>query len=181
MLSTRSAKTVLLVGADNYLGSKRRELEGITLLGDGSSAVIIKSVCDTNRLIAISTFNEGSFYKGYYCDTPEKERFNLLYFLATTRIIQKTLHEAKLTMDDISVIIPHNINVSSWSRILKILKCDEKKFFSDNISQTGHVFGSDLVVNLTDAVSKGRIAKGEYALLVTAGLGAAWGCAIIQH
>jgi 3-oxoacyl-[acyl-carrier-protein] synthase III len=38
-----------------------------------------------------------------------------------------------------------------------------------------------MVINLRDAVSSGRLRKGEHALLMTAGLGASWGCAIVRH
>jgi 3-oxoacyl-[acyl-carrier-protein] synthase-3 len=136
---------------------------------------------ERNRVVALSSYTDGSLYKGVHCSPEEFERFNLIYFLSTTRTIQRTLKKAGLTLDDISLIIPHNINLSSWARILSILKCDERKFFGENIQRHGHVFGTDLVMNLSDAIAAGRLREGEYALLVTAGMGANWGCAIICH
>jgi 3-oxoacyl-[acyl-carrier-protein] synthase III len=181
MIRAGSARQVLLVGTDCFFGSSIREIEGITLQGEAGSAVLMTGGGERNRLVALSSHTDGSLYKGVHCSPGEFERFNLIYFLSTTRTIQRTLKKARLTLDDISLIIPHNINLSSWARILSILKCDERKFFGDNIQRHGHVFGTDLVMNLSDAIAAGRLHEGEYALLVTAGMGANWGCAVIRH
>lgn len=181
MIRSGSAAKILLLGVDCFFGSAMREIEGITLQGEGSSAVLMTADCPRNRIVALSSYTDGSLYKGVHCSKDEFEKFNLIYFLSTTRTIQRTLKLARLTLEDISLIVPHNINLSSWARILSLLKCDERKFFGENIQRHGHVFGTDLVMNLSDAIEAGRIREGEYALLVTAGMGANWGCAIIQH
>ena len=181
MLRAGSARNVLLLGTDCFFGSLIREIDGITLQGEAGSAVLMTGGGERNRIVALSSYTDGSLYKGVHCSPEEYERFNLIYFLSTTRIIQRTLKKAGLTLEDISVIIPHNINLSSWARILSILKCDERKLYADNIQRHGHVFGTDLVMNLSDAVASGRLREGEYALLVTAGMGANWGCAVIRH
>lgn len=181
MINAGSAHVVLLIGADCCFGSYQREIEGITLQGEGASATILTKNSETNRLLALLTFTEGSLYKGVCGSQDDYAKFNLIYFLTITRIIQKTLKLANLTLSDISLILPHNINVAGWKHILQILRFDESKFFGENINRHGHLFGSDLIVNLSDASEAGRIKKGEYALMVTAGMGATWGCAIVQH
>jgi len=181
MIRTSSVKTILLVGADCFFGSAKRTIDRITIQGEGSSAMIVKAGWMTNRLVSITTYVDGSFYRTSQCSQEDLERFDLVYFLATVRTIQRTLKKASLALDDISLIIPHNINVSSWDRVLKMLKCDRSKLFAENIPRRGHIFGSDMVINLRDAISSGRLRRDEYALLMTAGLGASWGCAIVRH
>jgi 3-oxoacyl-[acyl-carrier-protein] synthase III len=181
MINAGSARVVLLIGTDCYFGSYQREIAGITLQGEGASAIILNKNCEANRLLALLTYTEGSLYKGVCGSEEDYVKFDLIYFLTITRVIHKTLKLANLTLDDISLILPHNINVAGWKRILQLLKFDEKKFFGENIVRHGHLFGSDLIVNLSDAVEAGRIKKGEYGLLVTAGMGATWGCAVVQH
>ena len=183
MILAGSAESVMVVGADSLIGARRRELEGITLMGDGGSAMIVKKNCATNRLVQIASHDEGSFYRyrGATGQDAEGERYTLLYFIVISRIVQKVLKNAKLKLSDISVIIPHNINLSSWEVVLKTLGCDEQKLFSKNICRHGHAFGSDVVVNMVDAIREGRLREGEYALLLTAGLGACWGSIIIQR
>jgi 3-oxoacyl-[acyl-carrier-protein] synthase III len=181
MIRTGAARIVMLVGADCFFGSTRRAIDRITIQGEGSSALLVKGGCTDNRLVGLTTYVDGSFYRTSRCSRDDLERFDLVYFLATVRTIQRTLRKADLTLDEIALIIPHNINLSSWERVMTMLKCDRSRLFAENIPRYGHIFGSDLAINLRDAISSGRLRRGEYALLVTAGLGASWGCAIVQH
>jgi 3-oxoacyl-[acyl-carrier-protein] synthase III len=181
MIRSGNANVVLLVGTDTFLGSYKREIEGITLQGEGGSAFLLSRNSNSNRLIALSTRTEGSLYKGTCCNEEEHAKFKFIYFLSMTRVIQHTLQLANLTLEDIRLIIPHNINAAGWDQILHLLKCPREKLFGQNIHRLGHMFGADLVVNLSNAIESGAIRKGEYALLATAGMGANWGCAVIQH
>jgi 3-oxoacyl-[acyl-carrier-protein] synthase-3 len=104
-----------------------------------------------------------------------------VYYLASYRLIRSTLAKASLTMDDIRLIIPHNINKPSWRKILAALRCSESKLFAENIGRCGHVCSADLMINLSDAIEAGRLQKGDYFMLFTVGLGAVWACAILQH
>lgn len=63
--------------------------------------------------------------------------------------------------------------------ILPHIHCDDGKFFEKNIARHGHVSGSDLIINLTDIRSESGLKRGDCALLVSAGLGAAWGAAVL--
>jgi len=180
MILAGSAETVMLVGADADVGATR-EIPGTTLLGEGGSAIIVRANCTENKIVGTMTQTDASLYKGYCSTEEEFARFNMIYVLATSRIMRRALKEMGLALDQIRLIIPHNINISSWNRILAMLKCDSKILFADNIASNGHIFGSDLVINFVDAVSAGRLERGDRALLVTAGLGACWGCAVIEH
>jgi len=181
MLLAGSAHNILLVGCDFFAGSLQREIHGISLQGEGASCAIVKNHCQTNRLIAISTYIDGSLYKGTAAAEDELDKFDLIYYLACYRLIRSTLAKASLVMDDIRLIIPHNINRPSWRKILSALKCSEDKLFADNIERCGHVCSADLMINLSDAIEMGRLQKGDYFMLFTVGLGAVWACAILQH
>lgn len=180
MIRAGSANVVLLVGTDTFLGSYLREIDGITLQGEGGSAFLLRKNHPSNRLVALATRTDGSLYKGTCVSRDEYARFDLVYFLSMTRVIQQTLAAAKLTLDDIRLIIPHNVNRAGWERIVRQLKCPASKLFGRNIPRLGHMFGVDLIVNLADALETGAIGTGDRALLATAGMGANWGCAIIE-
>src|SRR5262249_37645400 len=51
MILAGTAETVLLVGADSLMSSRKRQVGGITLMGDGGSAALVRKDCDTNRLL----------------------------------------------------------------------------------------------------------------------------------
>jgi 3-oxoacyl-[acyl-carrier-protein] synthase III len=110
----------------------------------------------------------------------ENDRFQLVYYLRLHRLIQHSLRELGLTLDDIRLIVPHNINRSSWDKVLERLRCSPEKLFAANIERVGHVCSADLVVNLADVAAPGSLNPGDLVLLVTVGLGAGWGCAILR-
>jgi 3-oxoacyl-[acyl-carrier-protein] synthase III len=181
MIRSGSAETVLIVGADSLTDSHKRQIHGITIQGDGGSAVIVQRDCTTNRIVEILSRDEGSFYKIANTTSEEEERYNWFFYMGTVRLVNKIIQRGSLSLEEISLIIPHNINTSSWARIANLLKVDQAKIYKDNIPLHGHVFGSDIVINLADAIRQGRIRRGEYALLLSAGLGASWGGLIVQH
>ena len=181
LIASGAARTALLIGVDSFAGSLKREIDDITLQGEGATAALVRKDCRTNRVLALSNTVEGSLFRGISCTAEENERFNLLYFLTSRRIIRSTLNSLSLTLDDIRLIIPHNINYSSWFRLLDQLKCPRDKFYGDNIGRYGHICGSDLMINLTDITTQERLKRGDYAMLLVVGLGASWACAIIEH
>jgi 3-oxoacyl-[acyl-carrier-protein] synthase-3 len=181
MIRSGSAETVLLVAADSLVEPRAREINRVSLMSDAGSAIIIQTECQENRLIAISNVTQGAFYRFRSWSRRDYENYDLTYFITTVRLVERTLREANLSLDEISLLVPHNINSSSWVRLLKMLKMDESKFFGRNIQSHSHATNSDIVINLTDIIVENRIQKGQYLLLLTAGLGANWGCAVIQH
>jgi 3-oxoacyl-[acyl-carrier-protein] synthase-3 len=181
MIVAGSAKNVVLVGIDAFLGSLNREIPGVTIQGEGASAALVQAGCESNRILSVTTHVDGSFYKGITATEREWEKFNLSYYITGTRLIKQALRKLSLSLEDIALIIPHNTNLSSCEKIRSILSFSEEKIFTDNIRQCGHVCSSDLIINLTDAVRAGKLRKGSFFLMFTVGLGAAWSCAIMQH
>jgi 3-oxoacyl-[acyl-carrier-protein] synthase-3 len=117
----------------------------------------------------------GSFYRRV-AGSGENDRFQLVYYLRLHRLIQHSLRQLGLTLDDIRLIVPHNINRSSWDNELERLRCSPEKLFAANIERVGHVCSAGLV----DMATRGLLNPGDLVLLVTVGLGAGWGCAILR-
>ena len=180
MILAGSAETVLILGADGLQDSQQRVLDGITLVGDGASAIIMRKDCATNRLVEISSFDEGYFHCVEDWTKEDRDNFDLVYVIATVRLVHRTLRRANLSLSEIALLVPHNVNYSSWDRILALLDFNTERFFGENIALNGHAYGTDIIVNLADAIEAKRIQPGEYAMLMSAGIGTL-GCTIIQH
>ena len=177
MIWTKTAKKVLVVGTDSFLGSQQaRVIEDTTLLGEGASAVIVEASEGRTELTELCNFVSGAGYKVRNVDNT----FQLSYFLGCIRVIREVLKRSSLSLDDIAMLVPHNINSSSWKNILPHIGCDPSKLFSKNIARRGHVCGSDLIINLTDVLEEGSVQQGDSTLLMTAGLGSGWGSAIVK-
>ena len=181
MIYSGSAETVMVVCADSYQESKGREIKLITMLSDGGGAIILKKGCERNRLLAIINQVQGSFHNFLNWEKEDYKRYDIVYFLEMTRVIHRALQSAGLTINDLNLLLPHNTNESSWTRVLTLLNLSENRFFGDNIKLHSHSGGADIIINLIDATKAGRLQPGEYALLTAAGLGACWGCVLIQH
>jgi 3-oxoacyl-[acyl-carrier-protein] synthase-3 len=181
MLAAGSAANVLLVGADYFGGSLVRELSDISLQGEAASAALMVRHAARNRIVALSNYADGSFYQGAAAGPERFRAFDNVYFLILCRLIRRTLDKCKLTLQDISLIIPHNVNCSSWIRIAAMLKIPETKVFMKNVAKCGHLCSSDWIANLTEAAADHALEPGDLILLVTVGLGAGWGCMVIRH
>jgi 3-oxoacyl-[acyl-carrier-protein] synthase-3 len=181
MILSGSANTAMVVCADSLQESKGREIKQIGLMSDGGGALLLKKGWERNRLLAIVNYAQGSFYNYLDWQKADYQRYDMVYYLATARTILRTLRISGLTIDDLNLLVPHNTNMSSWIRVLRMLNLDEKRFFGDNIWRHSHSCGADIIINLMDAIKAERLNPGDYALLASAGLGACWGCALIQH
>ena len=86
-----------------------------------------------------------------------------------------------LTLDEVDLVIPHNVNMLSWRQSIKELGITPDKVFLDNIARYSHTFASDVFVNYTTLREAGRLVDGAHYLLVSVGLGATFGAMVITH
>jgi 3-oxoacyl-[acyl-carrier-protein] synthase-3 len=93
--------------------------------------------------------------------------------------VTSLLRKHDLTIDDISLMIPHQANI----RILKNLKerlglPDEKVFI--NLSQYGNTSAASIPIALDEAHRLGRLVRGDIVLLCTFGGGLTWGSLLMR-
>ncbi|MEV7340278.1 ketoacyl-ACP synthase III family protein [Streptomyces sp. NPDC093544] len=141
----------------------------ITLDGDG----------DVVRSFATRTLGE---YAQWLELTPEQNAvFGEQYGSRIAEVIHQALVEASLTLDDVDLVIPHNVNKLAWRQTIKELEVAPEKVFLDNIPRYSHTFASDVFVNYTTLRDDGRLVDGAHYLLVSVGLGATFGAMVITH
>lgn len=176
LLSEENIRNVLCVSSDVFPTHAPREII-YNVLSDGAGAVVLSKNCQENRVVAISQIT-----KGYYWDG-EARRHELIaaYFPTARTIILETIKKAKLTIDDIALLIPHNVSMRSWNILLQLLNFPKARFFGQNIAKIGHSIGADNIINLKDALDQKLVKKGEYVLLFNFGFGVNWSSIIIQH
>jgi 3-oxoacyl-[acyl-carrier-protein] synthase-3 len=94
--------------------------------------------------------------------------------------LREAIAKAGLTAADITMVIPHNVNRSSWRRIIPELGLGEDRIYLDNVSRYGHCFCSDPFLNLVSLRDEGRLASNGIYLLATVGLGATYAAMVIE-
>lgn len=169
-------RAVLCVSADKFPGDHKRDL-AYNLVSDGACAALVRRGAERNRIIECTQVTKGALWES---DEIENEII-AAYFPTATSLIERTLKSAGLTIDDIALVIPHNVSRRSWEILGRLIKCPADRIYTDNISKVGHTIASDNLLNLRHATEAGLIQKGDYMLLFTFGYGSNWACMVVQH
>lgn len=89
------------------------------------------------------------------------------------------IEKAGLTIDDISLVVPHQANQRIMSAIAKNLGLPDDRLFS-NIERYGNTSAASIPVALTEAWEAGRLHEGDHIALVAFGGGLAWGASVVE-
>ena len=107
---------------------------------------------------------------------------NEVFKWAVRRMIEAAhdaLAEAKLSIDDIACVIPHQANRRIIDAVAERLHIGPEKLFV-NVDKRGNVSAASTVIALCEAVQQGRVKVGDKVLLVTFGSGLTWGACVIE-
>lgn len=69
------------------------------------------------------------------------------------------LNDQNLDLSKISLILPHNVNISSWRQLSKSLDIPIQKIYLKNVSKYGHCFCADPFLNLESVIEEGILKK----------------------
>jgi 3-oxoacyl-[acyl-carrier-protein] synthase-3 len=92
----------------------------------------------------------------------------------------KVLDEAKVTLDDIDLLIPHQANVRIIDAVAKRLAIPEEKVVI-NLDRYGNTSSASIPIAYDEVARNGRLKKGDLVLMVTFGGGFTWGAALLRH
>jgi 3-oxoacyl-[acyl-carrier-protein] synthase-3 len=93
--------------------------------------------------------------------------------------IQDVVRKADLTMDDISLIVPHQANIRIIETAAKRLKVS-KEIFHVNVEEVGNTSAASIPIALCDAVKKGRLKPDDNIVFVGFGGGLTWASSVIK-
>ena len=105
-----------------------------------------------------------------------------VYQLAVRKIIEtveECLTKCGLTIDEIDMFIPHQMNARIIESVAKRLALVNERVFV-NIDKYGNTSAASIPIALDECVRQGRIKKGDIALLVAFGGGLTWGANVIE-
>jgi 3-oxoacyl-[acyl-carrier-protein] synthase-3 len=110
-------------------------------------------------------------------------RFQREYRPALAEVIRQAVTRAGITLDDLRLILPHNVNIVTWQRLALLLKYPLDQIVLENVPTTGHVFCSDAFANYLTAREQDRLQPGDRYLIATvgAGHGATFAAMVFEH
>lgn len=154
---------------------------GISVFGEGAAACLVSADGDRDRVLGYASIVRGEF-GGRLDRLPDMAaRYEKEYHELLAEVMVAAATRAGLTLDDIRLILPHNVNALSWQRFSRKTGFPADRILLDNIPVLGHVFCADSFINYVTATQRGLLRPGDRYLFAAAGLGATFSAMVIEH
>ena len=170
------------------------------LFGDGAGAVVLERSKDGQKGILYSTMHsDGNRWEALNCqaygsrhpvsrelDDPKKIYMQIkgreVYQQAIRRIVETVndcLKACDLSIDDLAMLVSHQMNARIIESAAKRLKLPGEKVFI-NINEYGNTSAASVPIAFDDCVRQGKIKRGDIVILVAFGAGLTWGANVIE-
>lgn len=175
------ARALIFAGEKTFT-SAAQVIADTGIMGEGAAAVLVAPQGGRDRLLSYATRTLGEFHKGPWLDEAAGAEFHEVYPKALAEVMLAAVEEAGLTLDDIALVLPHNVNRMSWLRVLRRLGIQgTSRLYLDNLATLGHCFGADAFINHQSALAQGRLREGDRYLMTAVGLGATFSAMVFHH
>ena len=193
-------ENVLVIGAETLSRiTDYTDRSSCILFGDGAGAVVLKASDEAERgLLYSSLYADGGGWELLYCPPGSRHpvdekmvagrqqflklRGREVYKFAVDRFIQlidDAMKKCNLTIDDVKLIVPHQVNQRIIDSALDKLKIPADKAFV-NIDKFGNTSAASIPIALDEAVRAGRLSKGDVVVFVAFGAGLTWANAVVR-
>jgi 3-oxoacyl-[acyl-carrier-protein] synthase III len=184
-LLATGCRRILLVGAEHLTRWVDWDDRATAVLfGDGAGAVVLEATDDDGDLLGFDVGTDGSLVHLISCEhggtiqMDGKETYRRAVRIMVDSA-QRALKDAGLTIDDVSLVVPHQANQRIILAACERLGVPEERAVSviDRYSNTS---SASIPLALVDAVEAGRIAPGDVLLLTGFGAGMTWASAVLR-
>jgi 3-oxoacyl-[acyl-carrier-protein] synthase III len=193
-------RNVLIVGSETLSRVTDYTDRGTCILfGDGAGAAVLSPTDDVGRgLKYFRLYADGSKYElinlpgggSRYPTSPETlaQRMHYMklngrevYRFAVTRmqeLIQEAMADCRLTVDDVALLIPHQVNQRIIDSAVHHIEFPADKVMV-NLERYGNTSAASVPLALDEAVRSGRAKPGDTIILVAFGGGLTWASAVL--
>ncbi len=199
-IMSRTYDTVLVIGAEKLSSIVDWEDRNTCVLfGDGAGAAILRNRPDSHGLLTAVMGADGEKADllsmpggGSRCPATTESVTNRLHHLrmegkevfknavqAMLTAAQEVLARCNLEISQIKCVIPHQANRRIIDAVTNRLGATPEQCFI-NLHKYGNTSAASVAIALDEAVSSGRVQKGDLILLMVFGAGLTWGAAIIE-
>jgi 3-oxoacyl-[acyl-carrier-protein] synthase III len=203
-IATGSVRNAIVIGAETM----SRVLDWsdratCILFGDGAGAVVLKGSSVPGGVMASVLRSDGSgadllslpalyhnpipmFSPEYSANGHQKNVIDMqgrqVFRFATQVVassIQDVVKKAGLTLDDVSLVVPHQANERIIESSARRLKLPQERFFL-NVAEMGNTSAASIPIALCQAVEQGRLKPDDNVVLVGFGGGLSWGATVLK-
>jgi 3-oxoacyl-[acyl-carrier-protein] synthase III len=170
----------LVIAGEKTFTLESRLLPETSLFGEGSAVGLVRLDGPRDRMLAYAVDVRGEF-DGEFDDVAV--RFQREYPESLADVLLAAVARAGLELDDIEVVLPHNVNLVSWRRLCRRIGFPVERVVLDNVSRLGHVFCADAFINYQTARERGLLSPGTRFLMAAAGAGrgATFSAMVFEH
>jgi 3-oxoacyl-[acyl-carrier-protein] synthase-3 len=174
------ARALVVTGDKAFTASARALSFGV--MGENAAAVLVRADGERDRMLSYVSRTHGRFSGGPWMTPEMNVQFQDGYPDAMAEVILAALAEAGVAVDDVAVILPHNVNRLSWMRVLRRLGLrGGGRLLLDNLASLGHCFCADSFINYESARLDGRLRPGDRYVMTAVGLGATFSAMVFEH
>ncbi|MHC4646105.1 MAG: beta-ketoacyl-ACP synthase III [Planctomycetota bacterium] len=200
-LESGRCKNALIIGAETLTKiTNWKDRSSCILFGDGAGAVVLEAVSDGRKGIIFSTMGaDGDSWEALNCQAygsrhPASRKLQdpgrifmeikgrEVYQQAVRKIVEavtECLGHCGLTLDDVGMIISHQMNARIIESAAKRLELPPEKVFL-NISEYGNTSAASVPIAFDECARAGRIKRGDIIIFVAFGAGLTWGANVIE-
>ena len=198
-------RRILLVGAEVHsrgLDKTTRGRDTAVLFGDGAGVAILGATDDARRgILSTHLFADGRHAEKLWVDAPGlahdpfvseellregkhravmdgREVFKFASVLMP-QSVQLALRTHALTAADVKLLVPHQANLRIIEMVQKTLGLRDDQVYV-NIQKYGNTTAASIPIALDEALSAGRLGRGDLLTLTAFGSGFTWGSAAIR-
>ncbi len=170
----------LIITGEKTFTREARLVPETTMFGEGAAACLIAASGPRDRQLSYVARLRGEFDEEL--DQAPGE-FQRIYHDALGEAVTSAVEQAGLTLDDIAVILPHNVNMVAWQRVCKRIGYPLERVLLEHVAEYGHVFCADAFLNHRTAVRRELLRPGDHYVIAAAGsgLGATFSAMVFEH
>jgi 3-oxoacyl-[acyl-carrier-protein] synthase-3 len=199
-IMSRTYDTVLVIGAEKLSSIVDwRDRNTCVLFGDGAGAAVLQNRTGSHGLLTAVMGADGAkadlLYMpggGSRCPATQESVLARQHYLrmegkdtfknavqAMCSAATEALRRCELDISKIKCVIPHQANRRIIDAVGERLGAQPGQMFV-NLDRYGNTSAASVAIALDEAVSSGRIQRGDLVLLVVFGAGLTWGAAVIE-
>src|SRR5690606_24255039 len=151
-----------------------------TIFAEGAAACLVSATGARDRMLAYAANLRGDFDDELAYDPG---RYQQEYPSALADASHAAVREAGLDLDDIELILPHNVNALVWRKLCRRIGFPAERVLLENVPRFGHGFCADAFINYQTAYQGGRLKPGSRYLIAAAGAGrgATFSAMVFEH
>lgn len=172
----------LVVAGETVFSHDPRLPPDARVLGEAAGACLVSARGPRDRVLAYVCHQRGDLDHWLAVDAGDfAERFAREYRELLSGVMRAAVRRAGLRLEDIALVLPHNVNVASWYGVCRLLDFPRERVMLHNVPRVGHTFAADAFVNHRSATELGLLRPGDRYLVAAAGYGATFSAMVLEH